>query len=847
MLTVPANRSDPSLAFAKIATVTTSRGLKPIRNAPDRSSQPWPEHRAGVPGHIPRDPVQPAASNDGVSGIVVMMGWVKRLGLGATVLLLCAGAIGAVMLRASLPQTNGTLALPGLERPVHVIRDSHGIPAIEATNQHDLYMALGYVHAQDRLFQMDMQRRVGAGRLSEAVGATAVATDRLMRTLGIYRHAAASLGAASPEFRSVLDAYSAGINAFLHSGKTLPVEFTVLGYRPDDWAPADSLVIGKLLALQLSGNYRQELTRARLAQILSSTEIGDLFPEYPKDAPVTLSNLASLTHGLPLDALLNALPNDHSPQRASNNWVVDGAHSVTGKPLLANDPHLDFAAPLVWYLARLEAPNVDVTGATTPGAPVVVLGHNSRIAWGFTTTNADVEDVFVEQVDPIDPHRYVTPDGTAAFDTRNEPIRIKDQAPEMLDVRETRHGPVISDILANAPLTAAQSALALQATFLNDDDRSVEAAWRLGFAQDWEGWLNALRLFTAPAQNMVYADRDGNIGFMVPGRIPIRKTGDGRMPVSGSSGDHDWSGFIPFESLPRVLNPPAGHIATANNKIVPDNYPYLISTDWDAPYRIERIEAGLKETPKQSMASSILLQADIVSLSARELLPLMLVAKSHGANEVAAIDLLRRWDHRMDPDRPEPLIFAAWLRSLNRRLFQPRLGTIYGHYWSASARVTQAILRDKPSWCGREGCPALIEGALKDALDDLTSHYGGAMERWRWGEAHQATFDHPLFSHIPVLGAVFGRHSPAGGAADTVNAGSFDANNEEAPFSDLHGPGLRAVYDLSDLDDSMFQIALGQSGHVLSPHYDDLQNLWKRFEGFRILRDPKGEMLTLVP
>jgi penicillin amidase len=776
-----------------------------------------------------------------------MMRWTKRLGLGAAVLLLCAGVIGGVMLRASLPQTNGTLAMPGLEKPVRVVRDSHGIPTIEASSQHDLYLALGFVHAQDRLFQMDLQRRVGAGRLSEAVGAAGIETDRLMRTLGLYRHAAASVGAASAEFRGVLDAYAAGVNAFLNSGKTLPVEFAMLGYRPEPWTPADSLVIGKLLALQLSGNYRQELSRARLAQILSSTEIGDLFPEYPKDAPITLSNLASSLHGLPLDALLDALPDDHSPQRASNNWVVDGAHSVTGKPLLANDPHLYFAAPLVWYLARLEAPNIDLTGATTPGAPVVILGHNSRVAWGFTTTNADVEDVFVEQLDPGDPRRYATPNGTAAFDAREELIGIKGQASETLNVRETRHGPVISDLAANTTLAAAHSALALQATFLNDDDQSVEAVWRLGLARDWTGWLNALRLFTAPVQNMVYADCDGNIGFMVPGRIPIRKAGDGHMPVPGASGDHDWSGFIPFDSLPRAFNPPAGHIASANNKIVPDSYPYLITRDWDAPYRIARIEAGLAETPQQSTASSMRLQADIVSLSANELLPLMLAATPRGTREAAAIDLLRQWDHRMDPDRPEPLLFASWIRALNRRLFQPRLGTIYGRYWSASARVTLTVLRGKPSWCGSEGCPALIAGALEEALDDLTTRYGATMERWRWGEAHRARFDHPLFSHIWALRDLFDRHPPAGGAADTVNAGSFNASTEQTPFADLHGPGLRAVYDLSDLDNSTFQIALGQSAHVLSPHYDDLQKLWIRFEGLRIVRDPQGETLTLLP
>ena len=776
-----------------------------------------------------------------------MTRWAKRLGLGAGALLICAGAVCLLLLRASLPQTDGNLVVPGLEKPVRVARDAHGIPAIVATSRHDLYMALGFVHAQDRLFQMDMQRRFGAGRLSEAVGAAAVGTDRLMRTLGVYRHAAASLDAASPEFRTVLEAYSAGINAFLHSGKTLPVEFTMLGYQPDNWTPADSLVIGKLQALQLSGNYRQELLRARLAQVLSSTQIGDLFPEYPKDPPVTLRNLASLTHALPLDALLAALPNDGSPQRASNNWVVDSAHSVTGKPLLANDPHLDFGAPLVWYLARLEAPDIDMAGATMPGAPVVVLGHNSRIAWGFTTTNADVEDVFVEQVDAVDPGRYATPQGTAAFDVREERVMVKGRAPEMLTVREPRHRPVISDIVRDMPAAPANSALALQATFLNDDDQSVEAVWRLGLAQNWAGWLDALRLFTAPAQNMVFADSDGNIGFIVPGRIPIRKAGDGQMPTSGASGDHDWSGFIPFDNLPRAFNPPAGHIATANNKIVPDDYPYLITMDWDAPYRIERIEAGLAETPKQSIASSMLLQADIVSLSAKELLPLMLNAEPRSARAVAAINLLRQWDNRMDADRPEPLIFASWLRALNKRLFQPRLGTIYGRYWTASARVTQSVLRNRPAWCGGQGCPELIKDAIEDALDDLTARYGGTMERWRWGDAHRATLDHPLFSHIPALRAVFDRHPPAGGAADTVNAGSFDANNDESPFADLHGPGLRAVYDLSDLNNSTFQIALGQSGHVLSPHYDDMLKLWNRFEGTRIVRDPQGETLTLLP
>jgi penicillin amidase len=776
-----------------------------------------------------------------------MRRWAKRLGYGAAILLICAAGSGFLVLRASMPQTTGNLVLPGLEKPVRVMRDAHGIPSISAASRHDLYMALGFVHAQDRLFQMDMQRRLGAGRLSEVVGDAALGSDRFMRTLGVYRRASASVTAMSAEFRTVLEAYSAGINAFLHSGKTLPIEFTVLGYRPDDWAPADSLVIGKLLELQHSGNYRQELQRARLAHVLPASEMDSLFPDYPKDAPVTLRELAALTDGPLLDRVLAALPNDRSPQRASNNWVVDGAHSVTGKPLLANDPHLEFTAPLVWYLARLEAAELDVTGAMIPGAPVVVLGHNNSIAWGFTTTNADVADVFVEQVDATDPRRYATPQGTAAFDVRDERIMVKGHPPETTTVRETRHGPVISDIVKDMPPATANSALALQASYLNDDDQSVEAIWRLGLAKDWASWLDALRLFTAPAQNIVFADRDGNIGFIVPGRIPIRKAGDGRMPVEGASGEHDWAGFIPFDQLPQTFNPKAGHIATANNKIVPDDYPFLITHDWDAPYRIERVEAGLAATPKQSIESSMLLQRDIVSLAAKELLPLMLAAEPSDARERAAIDMIRRWDNQMAADRPEPLVYAAWVRAINKRLFQPRLGNIYGRYWSPSARVTQSVLKNNPARCGDEGCPRLMTAALRDALDDLTSRYGSTMALWRWGEAHRASFEHPVFSHIPLLAALFDRHPPAGGAADTINAGGFDAGRDDVPFADHHGPGLRAVYDLADPDQSTFQIALGQSAHLLSPHYDDMQKLWMHFEGIRIVREPEGETLTLLP
>jgi penicillin G amidase len=770
---------------------------------------------------------------------------VRWVGLGLLLLVSTAFFAGWLMLRASLPDVAGTLRLSGLKEPVRVVRDAHGIPRIDAANEHDLYMALGFVHAQDRLFQMDLQRRLGSGRLAEIFGPSALGTDRTMRTLGLYRHAEAGVAFVSLEFREILDAYAAGVNAFLQSGKALPIEFTILNYRPAPWEPADSLVVGKLLALQLTGNYGAELRRARMAQILSADELNGLFPQYPADAPVTLGKLAALTRDLPLTALLQALPYGADATRASNNWVVDGLHSRTGKPLLANDPHLDYGAPLVWYLAQLNAPNVHLAGGTVAGAPTVVLGHNDRIAWGYTTTNADAEDLFVEKADPNDPGRYLVDDGSAAFEVRQEQISVKGQPPVTLDVRSTHHGPIISDALdGGAP---GGGLLALQASFLVDDDRSVEAQWRASRAVDWQSWQDALRLFIAPVQNMVYADRDGNIGFMAPGRIPIRKAGDGRAPVPGWHGDHDWVGFVPFEKLPQAFNPPAGHIATANNKIIPDSYPYLITRDWDLPFRIERIEAGLAETPQQSIESSARIQADIVSLSAKALLPLLLAAEPRNARAAAAIDLLRHWDARMSADRPEPLIFAAWLSAVNEALFAPKLGAIYSRHWKPSVLVTVTALKQHGRWCDATGCGPLLQASLDNALDWLAKHHGDDMSSWRWGKAHQATFRHPFFTHIPVVRMLFDRHAPADGANDTVNAGGYSTRDSNDPFADEHGPGLRAIYDMANLDASVFQMALGQSAHVLSPHYDDLQVLWRRFEWVRLSRDFSGDILSLEP
>ncbi len=454
--------------------------------------------------------------------------------IGGVALLVCmiVGG-GGLYLLSSLPQLDGRIAVRGPMGEVRIARDADGVPLITAANDEDAAFGLGFAHAQDRLFQMELQRRYGAGRLAEIFGPQALATDRQMRVLGLYRAAEAEIPTLSPAVRRAVEAYAAGVNAFLATRRgALPPEFLLLRFRPDPWRPADSLVWGKLMDLELAGNYRGELQRARLARSVSPDDLAVLYPEYPKEAPTTLAELAAIYRRLPLDRLYAALPPLVGPIYASNNWVVDGAHTDSGKPVLANDPHLGFAAPGFWYLARLKTPQHEIAGGTVAGVPVVVVGHNERIAWGFTTTGGDVEDLFIERLDPADPNRYLTPDGSAAFATREELIKVRGAEPVTMTVRGTRHGPVLSDVL---PEGTAESGyvLALQTSFLDADDRSAEALWNIDRARDWGGFRAALANFTGPQQNMVYADVDGTIGFIAPARIPIRKSGNGWLPVPG--------------------------------------------------------------------------------------------------------------------------------------------------------------------------------------------------------------------------------------------------------------------------------------------------------------------------
>ncbi len=769
-------------------------------------------------------------------------------------------AVAYLWLRGSLPQTEGTLQIAALDAPVEVLRDRDGMVTIRAESERDAAVALGYVHAQDRLWQMDFMRRSGAGRLSEVVGPATYRLDRFMRTLGLYRVAEANVAKASPALREVLDAYADGVNAFIaEPDGPLPLEFQLLRYRPEPWRPADSLVWGRLMALQLSGNWTEEILRARVARRLMPEQVALLWPGYPADGPVALASVAADLENLPLRDLAAILPWELAPKDASNSWVLAGALTASGKPLLANDPHLALSAPGQWYLVRIETPKRTRAGATAPGVPFLIAGHNGRIAWGFTTTHSDTQDLFVERVDPTDPTRYLTPTGSQSFETREETITILGEAPGVITVRGTRHGPVISDAVDEAADAAMKSGedsavLALAWPALRTDDRTAEALFAISRAGNWNVFLTATRGFHSPQQNIVYADTTGTIGFVAPARVPVRKSGDGRLPVPGWSGEFDWQGTIPFADLPMRLNPPAQRVIVANNKIVPDSYPYLLTADWPDPYRAQRIQDLLDASDRAStgIEGSQAIQQDTLSLAARALLPYLLRAQPRTDRGREALDILADWDGGMRRDSPAPLLFYAWLFELNRALLADELDEDFADFQRPKVGILLRVLSEFQVWCDDvatgpvEDCQTQLLASLETALDKLALRFRKAISQLRWGDAHRVKFKHPFMSRIPVLGSLFAYAVESDGGTYTVNRGGVSfAGGWSNLFEDVHGPGYRAVYDLADLDNSRFMIATGQSGNTLSPHYGDLATRWRDGDYVKLVGDATVRTRTL--
>ncbi len=794
--------------------------------------------------------------------------------LAALVVLAVAVAGGGyAYLQRSLPQAEGTLRLPGLKAEITVLRDTWGIPHIYAASVDDAMFALGFVHAQDRLWQMEMNRRIGAGRLAEVLGPRALETDKFLRTLGVRRAAQASLRGLDPETRVTLEAYAAGVNAFLATGPVLPPEFWLLRVEPQPWMPADSVAWTKMMAWDLGGNWKNEVLRMRLAKNFSLARINEFLPPYPGDTPPRIPELQELYRALGVDTVqlaqgaerLAAETSNYLVEGAgSNNWVVSGERTVSGKPLLANDPHLGLTAPPVWYFAHLVAPGLNAIGATLPGVPAIVLGRNQRIAWGFTNTGPDVQDLYIEKLEGDG--KYRAPDGPRSFEMLRETIRVRGADDVQLTVRRTRHGPVISEVSKSAgAVTPPGHALAFAWTALADDDRTMQSALKLARAGSWLEFLAAAEDFHAPQQNMVYADVDGNIGFIAAGRVPLRKPDNdlgGLAPAPGWLAKYDWDGYLPFGALPRVLNPRKGAIVTANHKVVPPGYSHFITAEWQPPYRAERIEAMLGAEAKHSVSSFARMQADAASLAVRELLPHLKATRPKSETARRALVRLAAWDGTMAKNMPEPLIVVAWWRELTRAIYADELGEAFRLNWRPRAVFVANVLADRDGqghWCdtvgtpARETCAEVLSRSLEAALTDLRNRFGDDVDRWRWGAAHTARHEHRPLGRQKWLAPLFDITVPSAGDAYTVNVGRSDFFNEAEPFVNRHSASLRAIYDLGDLDKSVFIHSGGQSGNPLSPHYAAFSAAWAKSEYIPMRTDRAAieaggvKKLVLVP
>ena len=801
------------------------------------------------------------------------MKWFKRIAWLVGALLLLAGAALWLYSRQTLAQTDGSIVLPGLRSEVRIERDGLGVPTIRAAGMDEALFGLGFVHAQDRLWQLETHKRIGSGRLAQAFGAAALESDKFLRALGVKRAAAAQWAAAGPEVRSAVLAYTAGINAFLQGPmQARPPEFVLLGLQPQAWTPEDSVAWAIMMAWDLGGNWSTELLRMRLALKLPVARVNELVPPYPGDVPLQTRDYAALFRELRLDGKLGtqallAAPESGVEGAGSNNWVVHGTHTETGTPLLANDPHLKLSAPALWYFARIEVPGLKIAGATMPGLPQVVLGQNEHIAWGFTNTGPDVQDLYIERIKPDDPTRYQTPEGWSAFESFTETIPVKGQADVLLTVRATRHGPVISDSGATPGLLGAADkpayALALRWTALDPDPGTLGAGLALSRARSVAEFTAASAGYVAPMQNMVVADRDGHIGMVAAGRVPLRKADNdlkGLVPSPGWDARYDWAGFLDPALTPREMDPPRGWIATANQRIHGRDYGHYITNDWAVPYRMQRIEQLLAAKPKHSLDGLREIQADVLSLATQRLLPALRKANSTHALAAAAQQQLAGFDGTMAADRAAPLIFWAWARQLTIGVFADELGqaAVDRSLGGRSFRdaLEGVVERNDAFWCddkataAAETCAQQSDLALTRALEELQAAHGTDVAQWQWGRAHQARSEHRPFSRVKPLARWFELRTPVGGDSFTVNVGRVglkpDATTGEL-YLDEHGPSLRALYDLGDPSKSRFIHSSGQSGNPFSPLYRNFVRRWAGVEDVPLWGAPTEHTLVLTP
>ena len=854
-----------------------------------------------------------------------MKKFVSRLLIGIVVLALVLGAGGTFYLKSylpntlapkSFPQIDSEISVAGLDGPVDIYRDRMGIPHIYASTTHDLFFAQGYIHAQDRFWQMDTWRHIGSGTLSEMFGEGQVKTDSFLRTLGWKQVAEQEYQALSPEAKSIADSYAAGVNAYIQDRDPieLSLEYSILtgllnrGYQVEPWTPVNSLTWGKAMAWDLGGNMDNEIERAILLKTLTPEQLAEIIPEYPADYPVivpvigdqssvnsnqssVVSNQAAAVDLQPIAdkfALLDSALGPRGSEIGSNSWVISGKLTATGKPLLANDMHLGIQMPSIWYQVALhcqpksEACPFEVTGFSFAGVPGVIAGHTDRVAWGFTNLGPDVQDLFIEKVNPENPNQYEVDGKWVDFETRKETINVGGGDPVELTVRISRHGPVISDTYGalkdnvdpkdpeatpfkdksgvelppNYVIALAWTALTPNSPF--------EAIWGFDKAQNWEEFRGAARLWSVPAQNLVYADVDGNIGYQTPGTIPIRKNGDGTLPVPGWTGEYDWTGFIPFDELPYAYNPQSGYIVTANNQANPRDYPYLITKDWDYGQRAARIADMIQNAPGKIDAATIQsMHGDSKSLNAEVLVPILLSVNLDPGLAAVRDQFLASWDYQETANSQAASVFEWFWWNALMDTFQDELPQ---DYWPGGGSRWYVVMRnlvqkpDSPWWDDQattdkvENRDDIFVRAFEETVTQIQKEYGKDTAKWpEWGKLHGATFRNQTLgkSGIGPIEALFNRGPfVTGGGKSVVNATGWTMGSS---FEVDWLPSEREIVDLGNLNNSLAGHTTGQSGHAFHPHYDDMAPMWATvgyapmwWDQASVINDAEGH-LRLVP
>ncbi|WP_179380090.1 penicillin acylase family protein [Jannaschia marina] len=815
-----------------------------------------------------------------------MFRWTFRTVTG--VLLLAGVAVLAVYWLAgrSLPDYDATEEVRGLSAPVEIVRNTHNVPHVFGQSDADVFFGLGYAHAQDRLWQMTLLRRTAQGKLSEIFGQRTLRTDELLRRLGLYRAAVASVAAQDAETLSMLNAYAAGVNARIEvinesaSGRGAP-EFFLFSPEIAPWQPADSLAIVKLMALQLSGHLGEEVLRARASLTLDEARLRDLHPDLPGEGTVVLAG--DLFPGLADRQFAGAGTGPRPdlwpvPARdlagASNAFAVAPGRAAAGGALLANDPHLGLSAPTLWYLARLELETGGVIGGTIPGMPIVLAGRTERLGWGLTSSYLDDQDVMIEALNPDNPEQYRTPDGWAAFETERTIITIKDAEPVTLTLRRTENGPVLTAGQFDLGLvTPPDHVAALAWTALEEADTSMRTGLELMRAADVEEGLAAAQHFVAPAQNLMLTDGT-DIAMTVMGRQPDRDElhqSEGRIPTPGWIATNRWKGLKPADANPVWTTPESGLLGNTNNKTTDALFPDHLSHWWGDSQRVQRMERLMQAREVHTRESLIEAQLDTVSFAARSLLPLVgrdlwftgdaAPAGTPERRRQVALELLAAWNGEMSEHLPEPLIYAAWMRFLQQRLIRDDLGPLAAEYPRMEPLFIERVFRDlggAGAWCDviqstqPETCTDVARQSLDDALQFLEDRYGAGVETWRWGDAHEARSDHPVLGDLPGLGLVVNIRQSTSGGDHTLQRGRTGGELPE-PFLNVHAATYRGVYDFADPESSVFITSTGQSGHPLSRHYDDLGELWRRGEYIPMTLDPELAragavgITTLVP